>query len=388
MLIPNELILYNILRTKNENRKFSQAKHYMKTISCLFLTASNPKAARNIYFDKLARSFANDNIKVVVIYDNNYSNSEFNHPNLISKAWPSQRPTNMADFFFLIKLIKKYKPDAIISSFGSVNVCNIVGYFTKIRYRINFLLSTPLIFNDKGFTGLIKKMRKKSIYNLANLYIANSFGVLNELEDYYDISLNPHLILPNLINDDSTEKNKRKKQLVIVGGLNPLKGHEYLLNQFRELLVKEPKLKLLIIGDGVEKIKLKTKYSDLIDSRNVEFTGKIERAKVMEHISESLVHVSASLKEAFGFVNIESMMLSTPIICTKTSGSELILKENFNGEFFSLDKKNSLSESFFRITQNWDKYSNNARKDFLERFSLNKNIESHMKMILKKIDAV
>jgi glycosyltransferase involved in cell wall biosynthesis len=360
----------------------------MKTISCLFLTASNPKAARNIYFDKLARSFANDNIKVVVIYDNNYSNSEFNHPNLISKAWPSQRPTNMADFFFLIKLIKKYKPDAIISSFGSVNVCNIVGYFTKIRYRINFLLSTPLIFNDKGFTGLIKKMRKKSIYNLANLYIANSFGVLNELEDYYDISLNPHLILPNLINDDSTEKNKRKKQLVIVGGLNPLKGHEYLLNQFRELLVKEPKLKLLIIGDGIEKIKLKTKYSDLIDSRNVEFTGKIERAKVMKHISESLVHVSASLKEAFGFVNIESMMLSTPIICTKTSGSELILKENFNGEFFSLDEKNSLSESFFRITQNWDKYSNNARKDFLERFSLNKNIESHMKMILKKIDAV
>jgi glycosyltransferase involved in cell wall biosynthesis len=108
----------------------------------------------------------------------------------------------------------------------------------------------------------------------------------------------------------------------------------------------------------------------------------------LDHISESLVHVSSSLEEAFGFVNIESMMLSTPIICTKTSGSKLILKENFNGEFFSLDENNSLSVSFFRITQNWDKYSNNAREDFLERFSLNKNIESHMNMILKKIDGV
>jgi glycosyltransferase involved in cell wall biosynthesis len=360
----------------------------MKTISCLFLTASKPKAARHIYFDKLARSFADDNIKVVVIYDNNYTNSEFNHPNLISKAWPSQRPTKLADFFFLIKLIKEHKPDAILSSFGSVNICNVVGYFLKIRYRINFLLSTPLIFDDKGFIGLIKKMRKKSIYSLANLYLANSFGVLNELEDYYHISLYPHLILPNLINDDFIEQNKRKKQLVIVGGLNRLKGHEYLLNQFRELLVKEPKLKLLIIGDGIEKIKLKTKYSDLIDSGNIEFTGKIERTKVLDHISESLVHVSSSLEEAFGFVNIESMMLSTPIICTKTSGSKLILKENFNGEFFSLDENNSLSVSFFRITQNWDKYSNNAREDFLERFSLNKNIESHMNMILKKIDGV
>jgi len=380
--------MYITLRTKNENRKFSQSNHYMKTISCLFLTASKPKAARHIYFDKLARSFADDNIKVVVIYDNNYTNSELNHPNLISKAWPSQRPTNLADFFFLIKLIKEHKPDAILSSFGSVNICNVVGYFLKIRYRINFLLSTPLIFDDKGFIGLIKKMRKKSIYSLANLYLANSFGVLNELEDYYHISLYPHLILPNLINDDFIEQNKRKKQLVIVGGLNRLKGHEYLLNQFRELLVKEPKLKLLIIGDGIEKIKLKTKYSDLIDSGNIEFTGKIERTKVLGHISESLVHVSSSLEEAFGFVNIESMMLSTPIICTKTSGSKLILKENFNGEFFSLNENNSLSVSFFRITQNWDKYSNNARKDFLERFSLNKNIESHMNMILKKIDGV
>ena len=380
--------MYITLRTKNENRKFSQSNHYMKTISCLFLTASKPKAARHIYFDKLARSFADDNIKVVVIYDNNYTNSELNHPNLISKAWPSQRPTNLADFFFLIKLIKEHKPDAILSSFGSVSICNVVGYFLKIRYRINFLLSTPLIFDDKGFIGLIKKMRKKSIYSLANLYLANSFGVLNELKDYYHISLYPHLILPNLINDDFIEQKKRKKQLVIVGGLNRLKGHEYLFNQFRELLVKEPKLKLLIIGDGIEKIKLKTKYSDLIDSGNIEFTGKIERTKVLGHISESLVHVSSSLEEAFGFVNIESMMLSTPIICTKTSGSKLILKENFNGEFFSLDENNSLSVSFFRITQNWDKYSNNARKDFLERFSLNKNIESHMNMILKKFDGV
>jgi glycosyltransferase involved in cell wall biosynthesis len=360
----------------------------MNKINCLFITASKPKAARHLYFDKLAKSFAKTNIKVIVIYDNNYSNSDFKNDNLISVTWPSQRPTKIKDFIFFYKLIKEHKPDAIFSSFGSVNVSNIVGYFMRVKFRINFLLSTPLIFDDKGRIGLIKKKRKKLIYNIANLYIANSEGVLSELEDYYKFHFSPYLILPNLIDDDCMEGKGRKKQLVIVGALSKLKGHDYLINQFQNLLNYEPEIKLIVVGDGKEKEFLKRKYNKLVSNDKIIFKGKLNRKQTLELIGESLIHVSSSIEEAFGFVNIESLMQATPIICSVTSGSRLILKENYNGEFFDLHKEDSLLNAYLKIIPSWNSYSSNARKCFLDFYSLDENIKKHKNLILNKLNDV
>lgn len=360
----------------------------MKQINCVFITASKPKAARHLYLDKLARSFASENIKVIVIYDHHFLNSEFNHQNLISKSWPSRRPTSLVDLIFIIKLILQYKPNAIISSFGSVAVTNIAGYLMRVRWRVNFLLSTPLIFNDDGFFGWMKKVRKKRTYNLANLFLPNSNGVLSELEKYYGMSLNPNLILPNLIDDDFTFGRKRKRQLIIVGALSKLKGHAYLIEQFIYLLNSEPDLKLIIVGDGSEMDFLKKKYRDLILSNKIVFKGKLNRKKTLELISESIIHVSSSVEEAFGFVNIESLMQSTPIICSVTSGSKLILEENYNGEFFELHEEDSLKNAYLKIISNWSFYSNNARKSFLSNYCLNENIRQHRDLILSQLNDI
>lgn len=357
----------------------------------IFIATSMPGRARPDYFMALAESFAKDGFKVIMIFDGKPKNLPYREK-IVCFSWPHKRPTGLADFLFLIKLIRKYRPNILISSFGSVTVMNICGLFAGIKNRINYVLSVSDIFNN-SVTGIsfyknkFFKYRKASIYKLATLLVANSKGVAEDLTSYYGLKNSNITLLPNLI-DAATlpynDEEERKRQLLIVGNLIKLKGHSILLEQFKETLNVFPDLKLVIIGTGPEKEPLMSKTENLGLRENVEFLGSVPYQNIRIYFSKSLIHVSASINEAFGFVNIEAMREGTPIIVTKSAGGRDLIKNDVNGCFFNLDNKNSLTEAISEILMNWKRYSLGAQKTFMENYELDSQIENHKKLLISK----
>ena len=214
---------------------------------------------------------------------------------------------------------------------------------------------------------------------MATLLVVNSSGVEKDIKNYYGLKKN-FITLPNLIQNTSIpyqEKEKRKNQIIIVGNLIKLKGHFYLLRQFAKTIEEYPDLKLLIIGSGLEKDRLLKQVSELDLDKNVKFLGKVAYVEMAQYFSKSLIHISSSLNEAFGFVNIESMREGTPVIATKSAGALDIIKEGENGFFFSLDDINSLTKAIAIVLNNWKDYSVNSKRIFNNLYDLEELIDHH-----------
>ena len=361
----------------------------MKTI---FIATSEPGRARADYFLALGESFSKEGYRVVIIIGGRVTPFP-RHETTTFLRWPTKRPTKAKDFIFLVKLIKKYRPSILISSFGSVNIMNLCGYITGVKNRINYVLSVSDLIemdskNSKGFKSNFIKYRKKIVYKSATLLVANSTGMVQDLKRYYGLDSNI-LVLPNLIIDSPipyVEEEERKQQILIVGNLIKLKGHAILLTQFKNTLKMFPKLKLVIIGKGPEKQSLQSQTKDLGLNQSVEFLDYVQYRELGEYFAESLLHVSASINEAFGFVNLEAMREGTPIIVTRSAGGLELLKERRNGCFFELDDENSLIKAVQQILGNWKTYSMNARKDFIEKYELNSKIDTHKALLKSRLN--
>lgn len=358
----------------------------------IFISTSMPGRARPDYFFELGNSFSMDGYRVIVIIDGNPQTLP-THERMIFLKWPSKRPTKLKDFSFLRKLIIEYKPSVLISSFGSVNIMNICGYFLKVKNRINYILSVSEPFYEKvGYIQILNraflKQRKTKVYRLATLMVCNSAGTEQDSIDYYGLQNMRFLVLHNLIKKSLVQyksREERKNQILIVGNLIKRKGHRVLFNQFKKTLEFYPTLKLIVIGDGSEKKDLMLQIKKMQIDENVEFVGNITNKNISSWFSDSLISISASIHEAFGFINIEAMREGTPIISTPTAGAMDILKENENGEFFTLDNVDSLTKAVDKILFNWKFFSDNALKSFNNSYSLETQINTHRELLKKRL---
>lgn len=214
-----------------------------------------PGRARPDYFFALADSFSKDSYRVIMIIDGKPETLP-SHENISFFKWPSKRPTKLKDFIFLRELITKHKPSILISSFGSVNVMNVCGYFLKVKNRINYILSVSEPFYEKvSYARILNRkllnQRKKRVYRLATSLVCNSVGTEQDSIEYYNLRKKKFLVLHNLIKKSPVKYKsleERKNQMVIVGDLIKRKGHRFLLDQFKNTLESYPKMELIKVG--------------------------------------------------------------------------------------------------------------------------------------------
>ena len=86
--------------------------------------------------------------------------------------------------------------------------------------------------------------------------------------------------------------------------------------------------RLWIAGSGQEDKRLKILTKKLKLSDQVEFLGQVNRCKVMQLMQDSTCLVHASLHDSGGFVVVEAMANSRPVICLKLAGPDVIVAEN------------------------------------------------------------
>ena len=341
------------------------------------------------YYKELGNSFAEDDFRVIYIFDGSLSNLPEDKINKIYFTWPNKRPIKIKDFIFLQKIIRKYKPILCISNFGSTNVVSIISYLLNVKNRANYIhTTTKQIKIDSGNSLKTKllKFRKGFIYKINTIFFTNSEGTKVDSIINYGLKDEQIKVFPLLLESsklDYVTKQDRDFSVIITGRLHISKGHKDLIYQFSNCLIKYPALKLKIVGNGFLENELKELVDKLNIDKNVIFMGRLPNNKVKEEFSKSLISISSSIDEAYGLVDIEALREGTPLVCTKTAGSIDILKEGFNGEYFDHKNEYSLCESISKIFENWEKYSKNSLSSFENNYSIDKNINKHRNRIIK-----
>ena len=127
----------------------------------------------------------------------------------------------------------------------------------------------------------------------------------------------------------------------MVSRLNPTKGVEHLLDAIAQIAPRYPKLRLLVVGEGLVArdgvVMQDREYLDSLVQRTrmlglsdrVVFTGY--RADVAAILAETNVFALPSLSEGLSNVVLEAMAARRPVIATRVGGTPEIVRDGETG---------------------------------------------------------
>lgn len=138
-------------------------------------------------------------------------------------------------------------------------------------------------------------------------------------------------VVPNAIDTTAWRSKSALTQdidIVFLGRLVERKGCIYLLEACKQLIKKNPKLKVVIAGDGPDRTKLEKYVDDNKLRKNVTFYGFISEDDKKKLLQASRVAVfPATGGESFGIVLLEAMAARTLVLGGNNAGYKSVLGE-------------------------------------------------------------
>ena len=206
------------------------------------------------------------------------------------------------------------------------------GYFNRSSKKIVEYLT--LFYCDKTANELIVPTKKtydlfKRKYKVEkNIHIIPT-GI--EIERFYKENI-PQKNISNL----KKSLNIAKDDFVItfVGRIAQEKNIDFLIDAHKDLVKKNNKLRLIIIGDGPELPIFKKKVEKLNLTDNITFTGKVPWEEVPNYYQLSNVFSTASTSETQGLTVIEAMAGGVAPVCIDDESFRNVIIDGLNGRIF------------------------------------------------------
>jgi glycosyltransferase involved in cell wall biosynthesis len=140
------------------------------------------------------------------------------------------------------------------------------------------------------------------------------------------------------------------EQNAVIGIVSKLwegKGHDLLIQTFKEIRKEMPQARLVIVGEGYLMESLRTLVSQLQLSDVVIFTGFLE--EIPQIIATFDVAVLPSYFEGMGRVLLEAMAMEKPVVGTRVGGIPDLIEEGLNGFLVSPGSRKELASTILKI---------------------------------------
>ncbi|MBI1882873.1 MAG: glycosyltransferase family 4 protein [Chlamydiae bacterium] len=128
-----------------------------------------------------------------------------------------------------------------------------------------------------------------------------------------------------------------------------LKGHEYLIQAASKVVNEFPKVKFLLVGDGILKDDLKKKIAESGLEKNFIFAGLVSPEQIPSMIAIMDVVVHVSLREGLAKVLPQSLASGKPVIAFDLDGANEVVRDGVNGFLIRPFDISSLSEAILKL---------------------------------------
>ena len=247
------------------------------------------------------------------------------------------------DFVKAPKLIKKIKPDEIIS------LQNVL--VPRIKIKQTLYLHQPLPFSDIRFSFLkfprlwiyqnvISSLILKSIKRADKVIVQTSWMkdsvIAKTKQDYKDkiIIRQPHI--SHQFKEISKHKKKFTNRFFYPASSETYKNHKTIIRSLEILKMSQDieKIKVVFTLVGNENYEIKKLYKKVQNQDlPVDFIGSIPLNEVYEYYQTSVL-LFPSYIETFGLPLLEAKLHQAPIIASNTPFSREILKDYTNVRYF------------------------------------------------------
>lgn len=221
---------------------------------------------------------------------------------------------------------RQIEPDLILSFIGKNNIMAII---TAKHLNIPVVVSVRAKF-EMEYPSKAMMLAMKYTFPKAAGIVLQSMGAASKLSDRLKKKVT---VLPNSINPVFIRKlyqGDRDKTIVTVGRIDGNKNHKLIIDSFANIKDEYPDYKVLIYGDGPDRVRLASYVADKDLSEKIIFEGSV--TDIADRIEKAGMFVLSSNMEGMPNALIEAMSLGLPCITTDCmyDTSELI-QDDING---------------------------------------------------------
>lgn len=231
-------------------------------------------------------------------------------------------------FFKMLIAIHKIKPEVIFSSTNRTNILLLATSYFFI-YKSKIIIREP---NSPYAQYILKKLPRyyifliKLLYHKANIVIAQTESMKNEINKYFKIPESKIKVITNPIDHQyidsqlQSSKNPYPQEFVNVvasGRIVKQKGFDFLIKAFRRVVDENNNFRLYILGsegDGKYKRNLVSLINELELNGHIFFEGFQSNPFVYYKYAD--LFVLSSRWEGLPNVVLESLYLNTPVVVT------------------------------------------------------------------------
>lgn len=157
---------------------------------------------------------------------------------------------------------------------------------------------------------------------------------------------------PNLFRNIEIDRRKYLKEwgfpeeafvIGCVARLERMKGHPCLIQAFAQVQRKYPKSRLLLVGDGPDRVLAEQEVKSLGLEDKVCFAGF--RHDIPQVLTACDIFVSASLKEGMPYTLIEAQAAGVPVVATDVIGNKDVIVDHETGLLVPAENPQKMAEA-------------------------------------------
>lgn len=296
---------------------------------------------------------------------------------LVVYEWPGKRPTGFKDFLFVFGLMRKNRPDIILTNFAANNIMLLASWLLKVKVRIVFFHTmVEQYIADKGGIGVKQRLNiftKGIFFRMATQMLPCSSAAKKDLLKYYGVKESKTFVFHNAVFEQAEKNGTLRPVIGFLGRLDRSKGVDVLIKAFALIVRKIPAAQLVVIGKGKEEAALKNIVKELLLDGNVEFKGVIGYSKIFDFLRSLNCLVVPSRTDNLPTVVLEAFACLTPVIGSNSGGIPDMIIPGYNGLLFENENIGDLASRMLIMLQNSEERSRliaNMQKVFDEKFSI------------------
>jgi glycosyltransferase involved in cell wall biosynthesis len=277
-------------------------------------------------------------------------------------------PSRLARWRSFRKFVRQSKPDVVMAflSFGSaLTAARAAGAGAKVVFNQQTPVSAFLTDADyewrRGWRRAAFMSGSRLVYGSADLIVATSRGVADDLTRNFGVSPDAMRVLPNPVDIGAVRARAAEPiapgeqfftgdpVVVAAGRLAGAKNYPLLIDAIAKLRPRVH-VRLFILGQGELESSLRRQVLDRGLADAVTFLGF--QANPWKFIAQADVFALSSHYEGFGNVLIESMALGVPVVATASAGTRDIVESESSGILVHDHTADAFASALGRVLEN------------------------------------
>jgi glycosyltransferase involved in cell wall biosynthesis len=187
------------------------------------------------------------------------------------------------------------------------------------------------------------------------------------------LGVDPQLFVPA-----AGKADRQVFEILCVGRLTPAKGQHLLIDAVEQLLQQGWRVRLRIVGGGIDEASLKRRAAQMQCPEAVIFEGAVNQDHIRTLYAQADMFCIPSFAEGIPVVLMEAMAMGIPCVTTQIAGIPELIRDGVDGLLVAASDVDGLVEALAKLMSDPElrqRIAVSGRARVLEQYDLRRNVD-------------